>query len=113
MMRTILFIVALFASFVSLRAEVTVEFLNPPGTIRDGVRDSLTVRFKVSDMDDYGPWAVTDIYLYEDDVFSDDLIRHIEDPYFIYGEGQWYEYTFSNVMFSNYEALNDGLGVIR
>lgn len=59
---------------------VIIEFDNPPANIRDGVRDSLTVRFKVSGLSGTGPWTVSYIKLYEDDVFSDDLIESAYSP---------------------------------
>jgi hypothetical protein len=88
---------------------ITIEFYNPPTYIRDGVRDSLTVRFKISGMAGSGPWAVTSLRLYESDVFSDDQIVSLPNPGYINTQDQWYYYTFQNIVFSNYEPANDGL----
>ena len=107
-MKKVMFIVYLFSSLMSY-GTVTVEFYNPPAHIRDGVRDSLTVRFKVSGMSGAGPWIVSNLRLYEDDVLSDDLIKSIYSPAVIYSQNTWYYYTFSDIIFSNYEPANDGL----
>jgi hypothetical protein len=89
---------------------LTVEFVACPSVVGPDELVDVEVRIKFEGNTQSGPWQVTDLGLYDDDIWPlYNMIAHESDPFEISSLGTWYNYTFQDVEIGNYADGGDGV----